>query len=159
MSISRHPTAFLPIPNFQSRIMKSLIVHFCRLITLYLGSCTCIRKYFKKINQIEIHDLKLGIGFIWMLWTSQWASNPLSVSTKTPFTIPQSPFYLPCKKLIFVRLQIFLYAGCNFLHPEELSSHARHFECGYWCSQIWSRILHNWHFLKYFVQIPKNNSN
>ena len=90
MSISRHPTAFLPIPNFQSRIMKSLIVHFCRLITLYLGSCTCIRKYFKKINQIEIHDLELWIGFSWMLWTNQWASNPLSVSTKTPFTIPQN---------------------------------------------------------------------
>ena len=32
-----------------------------------------------------------------------------------------SPFYLPGKKLIFVRLQIFLHAGCNFLHPEELS--------------------------------------
>ena len=31
-----------------------------------------------------------------------------------------SPFYLPCKKLIFVRLQIFLHDGCNFLHPEEL---------------------------------------
>ena len=71
----------------------------------------------------------------------------------------KSPFYLPCKKLIFVRLQIFLQAGCKFLHPEELSSHAKNFECGYWCSQIWLRILHNWHFLKYFVQIPKNNSN
>jgi hypothetical protein len=69
-----------------------------------------------------------------------------------------SPFYLPCKKLIFVRLQILLHAGCNFLQPEELSPHAKNYECGYWSSQIQSRILHNWNFFKYFVQIPKKNS-
>ena len=67
----------------------------------------------------------------------------------------QSPFYLPWKKLIFVRLQIFLHASCNFLHPEELSPMQKNYERGYWCLQIWLRILHNWHFLKYFVQIPK----
>ena len=72
--------------------------------------------------------------------------------------IDMSPFYLPCRKLIFVRLQIFLHACCNFLHSEELSPHAKNDEYGYWCLQMWSRILHNWHFLKYFVQIPKKNS-
>ena len=40
----------------------------------------------------------------------------------------QSPFYLPCKKLIFVRLQISLRSGYNFLHPEKLSPHAKNYE-------------------------------
>ena len=65
----------------------------------------------------------------------------------------KSPFYLPCKKLIFVRLQIFWHAGCNFFHPEELSPHAKNYECGYWCLQIWSRIPNNWHFMNFSVQI------
>ena len=70
------------------------------------------------------------------------------------------PFLSALQKVIFffVRLQIFLHAGCNFLHPAELAPHANKDECCYWCLQIWSRILHNWHFLKNFVQIPKNNS-
>jgi hypothetical protein len=41
-----------------------------------------------------------------------------------------------------------------FLHPEELSPHAKNYECGYRCLQIWPRILHNWHFLKYQKEIP-----
>jgi hypothetical protein len=45
-----------------------------------------------------------------------------------------------------VRHQIFLHAGCNFLYPEELPPHEKNYECGYWCLQNWSRILHDWHF-------------
>ena len=42
-------------------------------------------------------------------------------------------FYLPCKKCFFfcffAGLQIFLHAGCDFLHPEELPPHAKTNEC------------------------------
>ena len=68
-----------------------------------------------------------------------------------------SPFYLTWKKILG-RLQIFLHAGCKFLNTEEITSHTRNEECGYWCLDIWSRILHNWHFLeilyKYLKTIP-----
>ena len=59
--------------------------------------------------------------------------TPLAARVKNPtsLTVNPSPFYLPCKKLIFVRLQIFLHAGCNFLHPEELSPHTKNYECSY----------------------------
>ena len=67
-------------------------------------------------------------------------------------------FIYPVKSNFFVRLQIFLYAGCNFLPPEELTPNAKNYDCGYWCLQIWSRNLHNGYFLEIFVQIPKNNS-
>ena len=66
-------------------------------------------------------------------------------------------FIYPAKKLIFVRLQIFLHAVCNIMQAEELSPNAKNYECGYWSLQIWSRILHNWHFLEIFVQIPETN--
>ena len=56
-------------------------------------------------------------------------------------------------------LQIFLHAGRNFLPPEELPPHAKNDEFGYSCLQVWSRNLHNWQFLKNFVQIPKQDSN
>ena len=59
------------------------------------------------------------------------------------------PFLSALQKVIF-------FAG--LLHPEELAPHVKHDACGYLCLQIWSRILHNWHFLEIFVQIPKNNS-
>ena len=64
----------------------------------------------------------------------------------------------PAKSYFFIRLQIFLHVGCNFLPPEELPPHAKNDECGYQCLKIWSRNLHNWHFLEMFVQIPKHNS-
>ena len=67
-------------------------------------------------------------------------------------------FIYPAKSNIFVGLQIFLHAGCDFLPPEELTPNAKNYDCGYWCLQIWSRNLHNWHFLEIFIQIPKNNS-
>ena len=41
----------------------------------------------------------------------------------------------PAKSNFFVRLQIFLHAGCNVLPPEELTPHAKNYECGYWCLQ------------------------
>ena len=36
----------------------------------------------------------------------------------------------PAKSYFFIRLQIFLHVGCNFLPPEELSPHAKNDECG-----------------------------
>ena len=48
----------------------------------------------------------------------------------------------------FDGFEIFLHAGCDFLHPEELAPQEK---------MVWSRILHNWHFLEIFVQIPENN--
>ena len=56
------------------------------------------------------------------------------------------PFLSALQKVIF-------FAG--LLHPEELAPHVKHDACGYLCLQIWSRILHNWHFSEIFVQIPK----
>ena len=47
---------------------------------------------------------------------------------KKASVLDRSPFYLPYKNLIFVRLQLFLHAGRNYLHPEELSPHAKNYE-------------------------------
>ena len=41
-----------------------------------------------------------------------------------------------------------------FFPHEELPPHAKNNECDYWWLQIWIKNLHNWHFLKFFVQIP-----
>ena len=57
-------------------------------------------------------------------------------------------FIYPAKSNFFVRLQIFLYAGCNFFPPEELPPHAENNQCSYLYLQICSRNLHNWHFLE-----------
>ena len=84
--------------------------------------------------------------------TFMWVTS-FQVSTYT-----SSPFICPAKSDFFVRLQIFLHAGCNFLHPKELAPHAKNDEWGYWCLQIWSIIIHNWHFLEIFVQLHQNNS-
>ena len=87
-----------------------------------------------------------------------YSTNAINVKKgDTPQNV-LSLFYLPCKKCFFVKLQIFLHAGFNFLAPEELPSHAKNDVCGYQCLQIWSRNLQNWHFFEIFVQIPKNNS-
>ena len=62
------------------------------------------------------------------------------------------PFLSTMQKVIFfVRLQVFLHAGCNFLPPEELPPHTKNDECDCLCLQIWSRNLHNCHFLEIFV--------
>ena len=70
----------------------------------------------------------------------------------------QSPFYLPCKNLFFRQAANISSCWMNFLPAEELQPHAKNYECGYWCLQIWSRNLHNWHFLIFFVQWPKHDS-
>ena len=70
----------------------------------------------------------------------------------------ESLFICPAKSDFFRWASKFLHAGCDFLHPEELAPHAKSDAHGYWCIQIWSRILHNWHFLENFVLLPKNNS-
>ena len=71
-----------------------------------------------------------------------------------------SSFYLPCKKWFFhqlanissfMRAVIFCLLK-NYHHMQKMMS------VEYWCLQIWSGNLHNWHFLEIFVQIPKNNS-
>ena len=67
-------------------------------------------------------------------------------------------FICPAKSNFFVRLQIFLHANWNFLHPQELALHAKNDVCGYCCLQILSKNHHNWHFWEIFVLIPKNNS-
>jgi hypothetical protein len=41
------------------------------------------------------------------------------------------------------------------LPPEELPPHAKNDECVYLSLKIWSRKLHNWHFLETFEQIQK----
>ena len=38
--------------------------------------------------------------------------------------VSRALFIYPAKSNFFVRLQIFLHAGCNFLPPEELTTHA-----------------------------------
>ena len=40
-------------------------------------------------------------------------------------------FIYPAKSYFFVRLQMFLHNGCDFLPPEELLPHAKNDECGY----------------------------
>ena len=40
-------------------------------------------------------------------------------------------FISPANSDFFIRLQIFLHAGCNFLPPEELPPHAKNDDCGY----------------------------
>ena len=57
-------------------------------------------------------------------------------------------FYLPFKKWFFssgfkyfYMLAVFFCILKNYISP-----HAKNDECGYWCLQIWSRILHNWKF-------------
>ena len=40
-------------------------------------------------------------------------------------------FIYPAKSDFFVRLQIFLHAGCNILPPKELPPHAKNDERGY----------------------------
>ena len=40
-------------------------------------------------------------------------------------------FICPAESDFFIRLQIFLHAGCIFLHPVELSPQGKKFECGY----------------------------
>ena len=45
-------------------------------------------------------------------------------------------------------------AGCNFLTPEELRPRAKNYDV----YKFVKEILHNWHFLEFFVQISKNNS-
>ena len=64
-------------------------------------------------------------------------------------------FICPTKSYFFDGLQIFLHAGCDFLHPEELAPHAKKHAFGYWNLQIWSRILHNWHFWKFLYKYLK----
>ena len=64
----------------------------------------------------------------------------------------QGPLYLSCKKwFFFVRLQIFLHAGCNILHPEQLATPCKRWWVWLLLFQIWSGFLHNWHFLAFFV--------
>ena len=67
-------------------------------------------------------------------------------------------FIYPVKKFFFVRLQIFLHAGCNFLPPEELTPHAKIMSVVIDVYKFGPEILHNWHFLEIFVQLTKNNS-
>ena len=40
--------------------------------------------------------------------------------TQTRFPLTRTLFICPSKSEFFARLQIFLHAGCAFLHPEEL---------------------------------------
>ena len=76
---------------------------------------------------------------------SSWLNCTPIQSTQTDFLNDNSicrpePFLSTLRKVFFfVRLQTFLHAGCNFLPPEEFTQHAKNYECGYWCLQIWSR--------------------
>ena len=65
-------------------------------------------------------------------------------------------FLSALQKVIFFSsgFKYFFMLAVIFLHPEELAPHAKNVEWGDWCLQIWSIIIHNWHFLEIFVQIP-----
>ena len=57
------------------------------------------------------------------MWTS-WRGPCITCRPCVPQE--QEPFSSALqKKFSFVRLQIFLHAGCNFLQPEELAAHAK----------------------------------
>ena len=68
-----------------------------------------LHKYFKKINQIEIHDLELWIGFSWMLWTNQWASKIWNLELVS----------VGCFELTGHALGIWI-CGCSLFYKREL---------------------------------------
>jgi hypothetical protein len=67
-------------------------------------------------------------------------------------------FIYPAKSDFFVRLQIFLHAGCNFLPPKKLPPHEKRMSVVIDVYKFGQEILIICHFLEMFVQIPKNNS-
>ena len=76
--------------------------------------------------------------------------------TDSSFSIQTEPFLSTLQKVIFS-------SGCKYFFMLAvifclLKNNYPMQKCGYSCLQIWSRNLHNWHFLEIFVQIPKTNS-
>ena len=93
-------------------------------------------------------------SFCWGVGSPEWRCVICSSNAAR-----SEPFLSTLRKVIFfVRLQIFLHAGCNFLPPEELTPHAKNYECGYWCLQICLRNSSQLAFFGNFCTISKNNS-
>ena len=92
--------------------------------------------------------LRLCSALKHQLFSSQLQINPM-IGSQLKQTRTHEPFLSTLQKVNFCPNSNIFCAGCCLLHPEELSPHAKNYECGYWCLQIWPRNLHNWHFLKY----------
>ena len=97
------------------------------------------------------------------IWSRKPTQSPVSNDTNStvsfwPKAVSRTLFICPANNDFCTGLQIFLHAGCHFLHPAELAPHAKNDACVYWCLQIWSRILRNCHLLESLVQISIINS-
>ena len=78
-----------------------------------------------KVARGRLVDLqKLSFHCFADSFITEWVFTRLGLQTTALFIYPG-------KSNLFVRLQIFLHAGCSFLPPEELTPHAKNYECGY----------------------------
>ena len=114
-----------------------------------------------QVVRISIFKYRINCKFAFVVIVLAFKQNRLKLKGSSNYVAPVNSRpagrgrVKPSNLTFFSCQTPYIFVGCNSLHPEELAPNAQNNECSYWCLQIWLRILHNWHFLKYFVQIPK----